>query len=75
MRAIELPGVPRVGEMVEVNPNWEPVAVVTVEWFMDVEVGEPHVVLHLDSFDEDHVGQGSLIYLLDAGWRPAIEGL
>jgi hypothetical protein len=74
-RAVELPGVPGVGDQVWANPNWEPVQVIAVEWNLDPGVGEPPVVVTLDDLDEDEVGTewGAIEVLLDGDWTPELD--
>lgn len=76
VRTVALPGIPRKGEEVWANPNWEPVAVERVEWMLDPELeGEAHVTVYLADLDEDEVGPeyGAVELLLDAGWTPRMD--
>ena len=77
VRTVALPGIPRRGEDVVANPNWEPVAVERVEWMLDPDApDEAHVTVYLADLDEDEVGAewGAVELLLDSGWSPRIDG-
>jgi len=76
VRTVALPGVPRKGEEVWANPNWEPVKVARVEWLLDPQLGkETHVIVFLTDLDEDEVGPeyGAIELLLDSGWAPHLD--
>ncbi|WP_322750185.1 MULTISPECIES: hypothetical protein [unclassified Frankia] len=73
-RTVDLPAVPRVGERVWADPNWEPVTVREVEWTLVPDGDDPHVRVRLDDLDEDEVGAewGATELLLDNGWTVQI---
>ncbi|WP_147201248.1 hypothetical protein [Pseudonocardia asaccharolytica] len=76
IREVALPGIPRVGEEVWANPNWEPVPVVRVEWMLGLDMDdESFVTVYLADLDEDEVGAeyGATELLLDSGWRSRLD--
>ncbi len=76
-RTVDLPAVPRMGETVWVDPNWEPVTVRAVEWTLAPEGDDPRVCVLLEDLDEDEVGAewGATELLLDNGWTVQIRAM
>lgn len=74
-RIVELPAVPRVGDVVLVNQNWEPVFVSDVLWDLDPDGDDPFVTVVLAPLDEDQFsGSSPLESMLDFGWAVKLEG-
>lgn len=76
VRTVSLPAVPRIGDEVCANPNWDPVEVERVEWRLDQIPGqEADVIVVLADLDEDDVGEeyGAIELLLDSGWAPHLD--
>lgn len=70
-RVAALPAVPRLGEVVYLNPYAEELRVEDVTWLVDPEVGEPHVSIRLTDIDFDVIGNDddALAALREAGWE------
>ena len=69
-RTVELPAVPRTGEVVYADPYTEPLTVTSVTWTADPEEDEVHVQLHLTQIDLDVLGddEDALEMFTNAGW-------
>jgi hypothetical protein len=70
-RVAALPAVPRLGEVVYLNPYAEELRVEDVTWLVDPDIGEPHVSIRLSNIDFDVIGDDddALDAFRQAGWE------
>jgi hypothetical protein len=70
-RVAALPAVPRLGEVVYLDPYAEELRVEDVTWLVDPDIGEPHVSIRLSNIDFDVIGDDddALDAFRDAGWE------
>ena len=70
-RVAALPTVPRLGEVVYLDPYAEELRVEDVTWLVDPDIGEPHVSIRLSNIDFDVIGDDddALDAFRQAGWE------